>query len=207
MTHRPKVWGTLLIALIMVVSACSFPSLVTEPAETEAVPEPDISEPQPTEEPVPDNGQPPPGPPPGELPDELICNPIEPGTLVFVICNVRDAFRSRNTAVLPGFLSEPFLFGYYQSEGRETDIPGAIAEFESRLPTDPSLLEFIIDREEFPDVGGVPPENYMPFEDNLALVVYSPGWDGTTDMLLYFTRDASGHFKLSGALVSLIGFD
>jgi hypothetical protein len=199
-------WGIMLIILIVGVSACQFPSLVTEAVETEAPSPPDTTDAQPTEEPPPDGGESPPGPPPGEPPSELICDSIEPGTLVFVVCNVRDAFRSRNTAALPGFLSEPFLIGYYQSEGIETDIPGAIGEFESRLPDDPSQLEFILDRENFPDLAGTTPEQYMPFEDNLALVVYSPGWDGNTDMLLYFTRDAGGQFKLSGALVSLIGF-
>jgi hypothetical protein len=207
MTRRKKLWGILLIVLIVSVSACEFPSLVTEAVETEAPSPPDTTDGQPTEEPPPDGGESPPGPPPGEPPSELICDPIQPGTLVFVVCNVRDAFRSRNTAALPGFLSEPFLIGYYQSEGIETDIPGAIGEFESRLPADPSQLEFILDRENFPNLFDVPPEAYMPFEDSLALVVFSPGWDGTTDMLLYFTRDPGGQFKLSGALVSLIGFD
>jgi hypothetical protein len=197
-------WGITLIALIVVVSACTFPSLATEPAETEPVSPPDS---QATEEPAPDSGEQPPGPPPGEMPSELICDPIQPGTLIFVVCNVRDAFRSGNLGALPGFLAEPFYLSYYQSEGRETDIDGAIGEFQSRLPDDPSQLEFILDRDQFPDLFGTPPEQYMPFEDNLALVVYCPGWSGTTDMLLYFTRDASGQFKLNGALVSLIGFD
>jgi hypothetical protein len=206
MTRQPKPRGIVLIALILVVSACSFPSLVTEPAATEAAP-PDIAEPQPTEEPAPDGGEAPPGPPPGDRPSELICDPIQPGTLIFVVCNVRDAFRSGNTAALPGFLTEPFYLSYYQSQGTQTDVGGAIGEFQTRLPGDPSQLEFILDRDQFPDLAGTTPEQYMPFEDNLAMVVYSPGWDGDVDMLLYFTRDADGHFKLNGALISLIGFD
>jgi hypothetical protein len=202
-------WGTILIILLVGVSACQFPSLVTEAVETEAPSPPDTTDAQSTEEPPPDGGESPPGPPPGGPPSELICDSIQPGTLVFVVCNVRDAFRSGNLGALPGFLAEPFYLSYYQSEGIESDIPGAIGEFETRLPPDPSQLEFILDREAFPNLYDVPPEAYMPFEENLAVVVYSPGWgsDGTTDMLLYFTRDAEGHHKLNGALISLIGFD
>jgi hypothetical protein len=206
MTRRPEVWGTLLIILIMVVSACSFPSLATEPVETEAVSPPDV---QATEEPAPDDNEAPPGPPPGDLPSELICDPIEPGTLFYVVCNVRDAFLSRNTAALPGYLTDPFYVSYYQSEGRETDIDGAVRELQGELPEDTSQMEFIIDQENFPPSYGVPWENYMPYEDNLELVVYSTGWgsDGSKEVMLYFIHDADGHFKLGGVLVSNIGFD
>lgn len=134
----------------------------------------------------------------------------EADSLMWVVCNVQDSFRSRNTQPLLGTMGDPFLIGYWQSEGVERTRDQALFELENNhMPTDTSGLTFTIDRNLFPPLYGMQPEQIFPPDANIIEVVYSEGWgqDGKGAALLYFADNGSGGVYFYGMVIAGQHFD
>jgi hypothetical protein len=126
--------------------------------------------------------------------------------LMWVICNVQDSFRSRNTQPLLGYMGDPFHIGYWQSEGVDRTPEQALFELEEhQIPADPSGLTFTMDRALFPSLFGMQPEQIFPPDANIVGVVYSEGWeqDGQSAVLLYFADNGIGDIYFYGMLVGI----
>jgi hypothetical protein len=130
---------------------------------------------------------------------------------LWVPCNVIDSIRSRNLAAAPSWMSDPFIIGYWGSEGREDTPIDIIDELRSsRLPADPSLpMTFTLDREAFPPLAGMPVDAMFGPEQDVAMVIYSEGWglDGKGATLLYFAEDAEGELYWYAMVYSETYFD
>ena len=63
-----------------------------------------------------------------------------------------------------------------------------------RLPADTSSLTFTTDRAQFPPLMGVSPEGMFGPDVNVAMVIYSEGWeqDGLGAALLFVVEEADG---------------
>lgn len=139
------------------------------------------------------------------------CLATEAEALDWVICNLVDGLRSRNLAVLPGYMADPFALGYWASESRSAspqEITAELAQY--RLPADPaSPMTFTTDRGKFPPLGGMPPEGMFGPEVNMAEVVYSEGWgpDGAGAALLFIAQNDSGAYYWHGMVYSDGHFD
>lgn len=135
----------------------------------------------------------------------LECGPggpgATPGTVESVACNIQDALRSRNISALLGYLEDPFLIGYWLSEG----VFYSPQDFLLYLPqlynfNDPNYtprLSFTTDRSQFPDLGGRPVEEVFGPEVNIVEVIFSEGWgfDGDQETLIYLSQDSAGDIK------------
>lgn len=149
----------------------------------------------------------------GEMPqtDELDCSDPQEGTLAWVVCNVRDAFTSRNTAALLGYMAEDFAMGPYRSEWSTMTPDEAVADITAnRLPADPTdPITFTADRSVFPDLDGMAPESLLPPEANVVLVLYGQGLgpDGAAEALLYFTEPEAGRNRFAALLWAPAGFE
>jgi len=141
----------------------------------------------------------------------LDCNQItDADALMWVICNVQDSFRSRNTQPLLGYMGEPFKIGYWQSEGVDRTREEALREFENYLiPPDPSRMTFTLDESLFPPLFGMQPEQIFPPDANIVEVMYSEGWgqDGQGAALLYFSENSSGGYYFYSILIDGQHFD
>ena len=130
---------------------------------------------------------------------------------LWVPCNVIDSIRSRNLAAGPSWMADPFIIGYWGSEGREDNPFDIIEELRSsRLPADPSLpMTFTADREAFPPLAGMPVEVMFGSDQDVALVIYSEGWglDGQGAALLYFAEDTEGDLYWYALVYSQTHFD
>jgi hypothetical protein len=140
----------------------------------------------------------------------LDCGPGDPGSVPgsveYVACNIQDALRSRNISALLGYLEEPFLIGYWLSEG----VFYSPEDFISYLPhlynfNDPDYapsLTFTMDRSQFPELDGRPVEDRFGPDVDVAAVIYSEGWgEGDSESLLYLIRNAAGEYKWYSMLI------
>jgi hypothetical protein len=129
---------------------------------------------------------------PALVADALDCAEPEEGTLTWVVCNVRDGILSRNLTAIHSFMADPFLIGYWRSQGHAATPREITAELlAQRLPADTSLpMAFTTDREAFPPLGGQPAEALLGPEVKIDLIVYSEGWgpEGQGAALLYFAQ-------------------
>jgi len=129
-----------------------------------------------------------------------------PGSVESVACNIQDGLRSRNISALLGYMEDPFIIGYWLSEG----VLYTPQDFLNLLPqlynfNDPDYtprLTFTTDRSQFPDLPVWTVEgNYGP-DVNVVEVIYSQGWgsDGESEALIFISRDPSGDYKWHGML-------
>lgn len=108
------------------------------------------------------------------------------------------------------FINDPFMIGYWQSEGAErTPLEMANELSNALLPTDTSGLTFTTDRDEFPPLYGMPPENMFGPDVNVAEIIYSEGWgqDSSGAALLYIVQDECGGYYWHGMVVAGWHFD
>jgi hypothetical protein len=129
----------------------------------------------------------------------------------WVPCNVIDGIRSRNLSALHGYMANPFIIGYWGSEGRSDTPVGITEELQRyRLPQDPSSpMTFTADRDVFPPLAGTPVEKLFGPDVNPVLVLYSEGWgtDGLGAALLYFAQNTQGKLYWYALVISGTHFD
>jgi len=107
-------------------------------------------------------------------------------------------------------MTNPFTIGYWQSEGRKgspAEITGELDQY--RLPADTSGLTFTVDRGQFPDLYGMPPENMFGPDLNVVLVIFSQGWgqDGQDESILLIAENANGEYYWYGMIYAGQGFE
>lgn len=143
----------------------------------------------------------------------LECDPgspgATPGTVEAIACNIQDGLRSRNISALLGYMSDPFIIGYWLSEG----VQYTPTEFLDFLPqlynfNDPDYtprLTFTTDRSQFPDLQGRPVESVLGPDVNVVEVIYSQGWgaDGESSALIYLIQDPAGDYKWHSMLIGI----
>ncbi len=144
------------------------------------------------------------------LPGQLACEAVIVDTAFSLACQVQDALLARDIDRIGSLMRDPFVIGYWQSEGVTREASDAAAEMDqSRLPADTSGMTFTTDRSMFPPLFGMPPDNMFGPEVDVVLIVYSEGWgeQGLGAALLYFTRSDSGIYEWFGIVVDGTHFD
>ena len=143
----------------------------------------------------------------------LACGSVGPGSAEYVACNVQDSLISRNLAPLGSYMADPFILGYWGSEGI-SDTPEAIIEqikglYNYDTPDYTPGLTFTSDRDKFPPLQGTPPESMFGPDVNIALVVYSEGWgpEGKGAAMFMIAENQNGEYYLHGMAFSHEQFD
>jgi hypothetical protein len=130
---------------------------------------------------------------------------------LWAACNIIDGIRSRNLSALHNLMADPFVIGYWASEGREDNPAGITNELaQYRLPADASIpMTFTANRALFPPLAGQPPEDLFGPNVNVVLVIYSEGWgpDGQGAALLHIAQNQAGAFNWHGMVYSDQHFD
>lgn len=146
----------------------------------------------------------------GELTSTLDCMTTDTASAQYAACNVQDGLRSGNLSALISWMGDPFVIGYWGSEGSSASPQEVLDELrQSRLPEDTSTLTFTTDRDKFPPLAGMPPENMFGPQVDIAEIVYSEGWgqDGKGAALLYIAQDGSRSYYWYGMVLSFEHFD
>lgn len=148
---------------------------------------------------------------PSEMITDLDCSTTTPEEgLKWTICNVRDSILSRNTQPLPGYMTDPFTIGYWQSEGVTRSRDEAFAEITgTHLSSTWGQESFTLDRADFPPLFGTPPEMMFGPDDQPDGILYSEGWgaDGQGAALLYFKQVSDGSYKFYAIVIAPGHFD
>lgn len=142
--------------------------------------------------------------PPSTDLQSLDCGPgspgANPGTAMYVACNVQDSLLSRNTAALLGYMEDPFIIGYWLSEGviesPELQIQTIQGLYNFHDPDYTPRLTFTTNRDQFPELDGRPLEGRFGPDVNVVEIIYSQGWgEGDQETLIFISQDSAGNFK------------
>jgi hypothetical protein len=136
-------------------------------------------------------------------PNDFACASPPANSLMETVCNVRDGLGSGNLTTLQDFIIEPFRMGYWESEWVLMSADEAMASVAGFLPDDPSILEFSLRRDAYPQLQGNRPEDLMSFDYDVALVVFCTGWSSNQagEALLFFVSTEAG-FAWQGLVIS-----
>jgi hypothetical protein len=129
---------------------------------------------------------------------------------MWTVCNVRDSFVSRNTQPLTGYMADPFIIGYWQSEGATRSREEAFNEIiGTHLPQFLGGLFFTEEQSLFPPLLGMPPENMFGPDNAPAKIIYSEGWGQNQEgaALLYFRETDDGKYEFYAMVIAQGHFD
>jgi hypothetical protein len=146
----------------------------------------------------------------GALKGTLDCATTDYASLDYAACNVVDGIRSGNISALISWMDDSFVLGYWASEYNAVDPEMFIEELRQRfLPPNASQMTFTNERAKFPPLEGVPPEDVLGQDVNVADIIYSEGWgqDGLGSALLYMAQDEAGNYYWYGMVFSYGQFD
>ena len=118
------------------------------------------------------------------------------------------ALTDRDFSVLEKLMGDPFIIGYWRSQGEILAPPEAIEQLQLNLLPEARKVSIIRNRAQFPDLGALEPEKVFGPEVKVVDLVYSTGWgsDGLGEALLALAEDADGSLYWHGILYSLAGF-
>jgi hypothetical protein len=122
----------------------------------------------------------------------LDCATTDYTSLDYAACNVVAGLRSGNLSALISWMGDPFIMGYWASEYNPVNPAEAIEDLrKNRLPLDANKLTFTNERSNFPPLEGMPPEDILGTDVNVADILYSEGWgqDGLGSALLYIVQE------------------
>ncbi len=129
-------------------------------------------------------------PTPGPRLSDANCDPGYLGSVEEVVEVVQYSIGIGNHEPFSYLIGEPFVFGFWQSEGLSLSRGQAYEELVNNYL--PSPKEFIVYAEptEFPDLDGIPLENMWGPDVDVAGSLYSTGWgpDGTSEAIVVIAR-------------------
>jgi hypothetical protein len=127
-----------------------------------------------------------------DLSGMLSCQAVAADSAEALACDIQAALVARDMQTVASLMSDPFVIGYWGSEGRWASPNDMANELDrNRLPADTSGLTFTTDRSLFPTLQGMPPERMFGPDLDVALIIYTEGWggDGRGAALLYIVQN------------------
>ena len=115
---------------------------------------------------------------------------------------------SGNYQALEALMGDPFIIGYWRSEG-QTLIPAeAVEQLRLNLLPDPTAFRFTNDRSLFPDLGEVDPTKVFGPQIKVVDLVYSEGWgaEGQGEAILAIGLNIEGQYW-PGMIYAPTGFE
>jgi hypothetical protein len=130
----------------------------------------------------------PPGP--GALPSSAVCESGYLGSVDEMLEFIQYNLEIGNHWPFSYSIGNPFVIGYWQSEGVAIPRDQAYQQLtESYLPS-PEEVVIITDQAEYPDLLGMPVETVFGPNVDVAATLYSKGWgpEGQDEAILYIAR-------------------
>jgi hypothetical protein len=119
----------------------------------------------------------PPGP--GALPSSAVCDTGYMGVLEETIDLITYNIEIGNYYPLSYTIGNPFVIGYWRSEGVTLPRQEAYQQLTENYLPSPDEVVFITDPDQFPDLDGMPLETMWGPDVDVAANLYSKGWGPT----------------------------
>ncbi len=154
-------------------------------------------------------------PAPGALPSSAACESGYLGSVEEALEFVQYNLEIGNHWPFSYFIGNPFVIGYWQSEGVAVPREQAFQQLTENYLPSPEEVVIITDEAEYPDeydLYGMPIENMFGPEVDVAATLYSKGWgeNGQGEAILYITRcqdDTHDAYFWYGMLYAGAGFE
>jgi len=127
---------------------------------------------------------------PGALPTSGSCDSGYLGSIDEALEFIQYNLEIGNYWPFSYFIGDPFVIGYWQSEGVAIPRDQAYQQLTDQYLPSPEEVVIITDREEYPDLFGTPVENIFGPDVDVATTLYSKGWgeDGQGEAIIYIAR-------------------
>jgi hypothetical protein len=125
------------------------------------------------------------------------------------ISELKLAIDARDFPTLEGFMSDPFIVGYWLSEGVESTPTEAVAQFETNFLPEGAQIIWADPQTDLSQIlQGQPPATFLAPGKELAAALLSYGWgpDAGAEAIQFITRQPDGTFKWEMMLYSGFGF-
>ncbi len=129
-------------------------------------------------------------PTPGPRLSDANCDPGYLGSVDEMIDAVQYNIGIGNYAPFSYLIGDPFIFGFWQSEGLSLSRGEAYQELVNNYLPSPEEFVVYANPTEFPELNGVPLENMWGPDVDVAGSLYSTGWgpDGTSEAIVVIAR-------------------
>jgi len=151
-------------------------------------------------------------PSPGDLPSSAACDSGYMGVLEETIDLITYNLEIGNYYPLSYTIGNPFVIGYWRSEGVTMPREEAYQQLTENYLPSPDDVVIITDPDQFPDLDGMPLESMWGPEVDVAANLYSKGWgpEGQDEAMIVIARCSQngqeGYFWY-GMLYAMGGFE
>jgi hypothetical protein len=125
-----------------------------------------------------------------------------------IVLTLPEALANQDYAALEALMGEPFIIGYWRSEGLTLTLAEAIEQLQVNLLPNPDEATFTVDPELFPDLGEFDPMQAFGPDVLITDLIYSQGWgmDGEDEAILAVAQSSEGNRYWHGIIYGLGGF-
>lgn len=127
---------------------------------------------------------------------------------VSLVSTLPEVLVNQDYDALEELMGEPFIIGYWRSEGQALTPTEAIEQFQVNLLPNPDEATFTVDPELFPDLGEFDPMQAFGPDVLITDLIYSQGWgmDGEDEAILAVAQSSEGNRYWHGIIYGLGGF-
>jgi hypothetical protein len=121
---------------------------------------------------------------------------------------IGNAMAAGDYEALQAHMGDPFIIGYWRSEGQTLTQAQAAEQLRLNLLPNPAAVTFVRDQGQFPDLDGIDPATAFGPDVQIVDLVYSQGWgqSGQDETILTIARSADGQLYWHGMLYAIGGF-
>jgi hypothetical protein len=125
-----------------------------------------------------------------------------------IVSTLPDVLTNREFGVLLQMMDDPFIIGYWLSEGLALSPAEAIEQLQKNLLPDSSAATFTVDPEQFPDLGEFDPLHAFGPDVQITDLIYSQGWgtEGKDEAILTVAQRPDGSRYWHGIIYGGGGF-
>jgi hypothetical protein len=145
---------------------------------------------------------------PESMPGGTACEPGYFRDLEEAISVLMYDINVRDYAGLKSMMGEPFVIGYWRSEGVSLSREAAIQTLSGGI-FPPGKITYTQDESQFPDLEGTPLSSIWPADVDMAAQIYSPNWGGDEAgaAILALARCSDSRYYWYGILYANAGFE
>ncbi len=125
-----------------------------------------------------------------------------------IVSTLPEALANQDYAALEELMGEPFLIGYWHSEGLTLTPVEAIEQLQINLLPNPAKATFTVDLAMFPNLGEFDPTLAFGPDVLITDLIYSMGWgmDGEDEAILAIGQSPEGNRYWHGIIFAFGGF-